>query len=208
MAPISHSYREALACLKHQVPSNKNVVIEEDMHLRFRLERCWTGHAKNFQMIQNAWSVVENNGLADCKAKYYGGLTFLFEWPSKKVALKSLDENKLWLQQWFEGIKPWEDDRVSVGRLAWLSVEGLPLIARNVGAIKSIMKLFGRVLEIGKLNFDSNILLPIKSLVFVPNMNDIDSEFEEEAIGPSTANSSDGGKNNSDENSHTSWDKE
>ncbi|GKA86250.1 copia protein [Tanacetum coccineum] len=94
MTPISHSFREALAGSKHQVPSIKNMVTEEDIHLRSRLERCWTGKAKNFQ------------------------------WPSKEVALKSLEDNKLWLQQWFGGLKPWEDDGVFVGQSISVMLNG------------------------------------------------------------------------------------
>ncbi|GJZ61348.1 nucleotide-binding alpha-beta plait domain-containing protein [Tanacetum coccineum] len=131
------------------------------------------GKAKNFHVLQNAWIILKNNGLVDCNIKYCGGLSFLFEWNSREVALESLEANKLWLQQWFDDIKPWEEDDNDIGRLTWLNIEGLPSFGRNLGAIKFMLNEFGRVLEIGRLDFDSKLLLPIKALVLLRNMNDI-----------------------------------
>ncbi|GKE22287.1 RNA-directed DNA polymerase, eukaryota, partial [Tanacetum coccineum] len=60
-----------------------------------------------------------------------------------------------------------------IGRLAWLNIEGLPPLGRNVGAIKSILNEYGHVLEIERLDFESKFLHPIKSLVLINDMNDI-----------------------------------
>ncbi|GKB25975.1 hypothetical protein Tco_0865376, partial [Tanacetum coccineum] len=122
--------------------------------------------------MQNAWNILENNGLSECVVKYCGGLSFLFEWKSSDLAMKNLDSNKLWLQQWFEEIKPWEENYDLGGRLAWLYIDGLPFQGTNIGAIKTILKDFGKILKIGKLDFDAKILHPVKSLVLLPNMNE------------------------------------
>ncbi|GKB34782.1 nucleotide-binding alpha-beta plait domain-containing protein [Tanacetum coccineum] len=50
---------------------------------------------------------------------------------------------------------------------------GIPPLGRNVGAIKSILNEYGHVLEIGRLDFESKFLHPIKSLVLINDMNDI-----------------------------------
>ncbi|GKC44027.1 putative RNA-directed DNA polymerase, partial [Tanacetum coccineum] len=162
---LFHSFKEAVIGLKQQVsPQVKNIAIKEDGFIRARLERSWMGKAKNFHVLQHAWIILENNGLVDCNIKYCGGLSFLFEWNSREVDLESLEANKIWLQQWFDDIKTWEEDDNDIGRLTWLNIEGLPSLVLNE---------FGRVLEIGRLYFDSKLLLPIKALVLLRNMNDI-----------------------------------
>ncbi|GJX93446.1 nucleotide-binding alpha-beta plait domain-containing protein [Tanacetum coccineum] len=54
-----------------------------------------------------------------------------------------------------------------------LYIEGLPIIGMNITSIKSISKFFGKTLEIGRLDFDSQILLPVKCLVLTSSMNEV-----------------------------------
>ncbi|GJZ54652.1 hypothetical protein Tco_0609537 [Tanacetum coccineum] len=105
--------------------------------------------------------------------EYVGGLSFLFEWKSKDIAVKNIEDNRVWLQHWFDDIKPWEDSELPVGRLVWLNVEGLPALGRHIRAVKAIVKDFGRVLEVGRLDFDAKILPPVKILLFVQCMEEI-----------------------------------
>ncbi|GKG28293.1 hypothetical protein Tco_0406620 [Tanacetum coccineum] len=79
------------------------------------LARCWTGKAKNVQVLHNAWDIIANNGLEDCTIKYVGDVSFLFEWNSKDIATRSMGENLVWMQQWFNEVKPWEDNGDSHG---------------------------------------------------------------------------------------------
>ncbi|GKC33644.1 putative RNA-directed DNA polymerase, eukaryota, reverse transcriptase zinc-binding domain protein [Tanacetum coccineum] len=153
-------------------PRIKTIPIEENAYLRTKLECCWIGEARNFHVLQNAWSIMENNDLVDCKIKYLGGLSFIFEWGSKEVAMKSLEENKVWLHQWFNNIKIWDNYCGSYSRLAWIIIDGLPPLGRNINSVKAITKEFGRTLEVDKLDFDSKILLHVKALVHLPaNLN-------------------------------------
>ncbi|GJY65533.1 putative RNA-directed DNA polymerase [Tanacetum coccineum] len=115
-----------------------------------RLENCWVGKAKNFHVLQNAWDIIDNNRLSECKVKYIGGLSFLFEWNSKDSALKSLETNKIWMQQWFDDLKLWEDNGASYGWLSWLIIEGLPPLARNLGAVRSTLSSYGKILKVGR----------------------------------------------------------
>ncbi|GJZ63745.1 putative RNA-directed DNA polymerase, eukaryota, reverse transcriptase zinc-binding domain protein, partial [Tanacetum coccineum] len=153
-------------------PRIKTIPIEENAYLRTKLECCWIGEARNFHVLQNAWSIMENNDLVDCKIKYLGGLSFIFEWGSKEVAMKSLEENKVWLHQWFNNIKIWDNYCGSYSRLAWIIIDGLPPLGRNINSVKAITKEFGQTLEVDKLDFDSKILLHVKALVHLPaNLN-------------------------------------
>ncbi|GJX83398.1 nucleotide-binding alpha-beta plait domain-containing protein [Tanacetum coccineum] len=105
-----------------------------------------TSHKKSFMeaVLQNAWDIISNNGLVNCNAKYVGGLSLLFEWNSKEAEIQSLEFNF-----------------------------GLPMLARNLGAIKSVLHPFGKVLEVDRLDFNSKALSPVKSLVLTDRMDDL-----------------------------------
>ncbi|GJY67857.1 nucleotide-binding alpha-beta plait domain-containing protein, partial [Tanacetum coccineum] len=143
----SQSYREVVV---GDTTKTNPIYIEEDKNIRARLESCWSGEAKNLQVLQNTRDIIESNGLVDCKVKYYGGLSLLFEWGSK-------DEAK----------------DLRMGRLTWVCIEGLPLLGRYHGAIKSIVKYLGRILEVGRLDFNSKLILPVKVLMLVPTMKEV-----------------------------------
>nr|GEV07363.1 RNA-directed DNA polymerase, eukaryota [Tanacetum cinerariifolium] len=129
--------------------------------------------AKNFHVLQNAWDVICNSGLDECNVKYVRDLSLVFEWKSKEDAIKSLDVNKVWLQQWFDDLKMWDENCDSYGRLTWLHVEGLPLITRSLGAVKKMLTGFRKILEVGQLDYDSKVLSPVKALVLTYNMGNI-----------------------------------
>ncbi|PWA91164.1 nucleotide-binding alpha-beta plait domain-containing protein [Artemisia annua] len=171
---FNHSFREVVVGPQEDPkPLRQLVKVDEDMYIRTTLEKCWAGKAKNFQVLQNAWNIVSNNGLDGCKVKYVGGLFLLFEWGSREEACQSLKENKSWLQQWFDDLKLWEQNYDPNNILTWIILEGLPSLARNMGAVKAIVKCFGKLLEVGRLDFDSKILQPVKALVLTSQMSTI-----------------------------------
>ncbi|PWA63427.1 Serine carboxypeptidase-like 34 [Artemisia annua] len=159
------SFKDAVAGLTRN--NHVKISIEEDRVIRAKLDCCWTGKAKNFHFLLNAWDIVANNGLDDCNIKYVGD-----------SALKSLEENKCWLNQWFDDIKPWEEAGELSGRLTWMVIEGLPILGRNLAAVKAIAGRFGRLLEVGRLNFDFKIITPVKTLILTYNMRDVSQRID------------------------------
>ncbi|GKB07712.1 hypothetical protein Tco_0835996 [Tanacetum coccineum] len=72
-----HSFKEAVTCTKTPMHSTHvNINIKEGSFIRSKLECCWSGKAKNIHVLQNAWDIMANNGLDDCKLKYVRGLSF------------------------------------------------------------------------------------------------------------------------------------
>ncbi|GJU23576.1 hypothetical protein Tco_1156918 [Tanacetum coccineum] len=127
------------------------------------------------------------------------------------VAIEGLESNKLWLEQWFEDLKLWDENCESSVRLAWINLEGLPIIARNMKAVTTIAKEFGIVLEVINVKLNGKVHsvkvfedrknslyfisshLPdftskdIKSKCFPNDDGVLDSDddiFEEEFVGP------------------------
>ncbi|GJT82210.1 nucleotide-binding alpha-beta plait domain-containing protein [Tanacetum coccineum] len=112
-----------------------------------------------------------------------------------------------------------EENSDPSGRLIWLNIEGLPILARNIGVVKSVAKNFGQNLEIGRLDFNSRSLLPVTedqfhASIFLPSGSDHPkhddelSSFEEEFVIPIMVDSGDedGGANH--QNGAYSWDDE
>nr|GFB17113.1 nucleotide-binding alpha-beta plait domain-containing protein [Tanacetum cinerariifolium] len=58
-------------------------------------------------------------------------------------------------------------------KLTWIIIEGLPVLVRNIGAVKAITNKFGKTLEIGRLDFDSKVLSPIKCSVLTSRMSTV-----------------------------------
>ncbi|GJZ60939.1 hypothetical protein Tco_0617076 [Tanacetum coccineum] len=84
-------------------------------------------------------------------------------------SIKSFEEKKIWLHQWFDNIKFLNNNSGSYGMLVWLNIKGLPPLERDINLVKAIAKEFGRTLEVERLDFDSKLLLPVKA--HLPNMN-------------------------------------
>ncbi|GKD32412.1 nucleotide-binding alpha-beta plait domain-containing protein, partial [Tanacetum coccineum] len=97
-----------------------------------------------------------------------------------------------------------ENNEDPYGRLTWVCIEGLPILARSLQSVKRIASNFGKILEVGRLDFDSNVLPPVRSLILTKSMGGIgqsmtiringkpypirideSSCFEEEFVGPS-----------------------
>ncbi|GJT96692.1 reverse transcriptase [Tanacetum coccineum] len=115
-------------------------------------------------IVEDVWKVWQRSG---------GGLSFLFEWASKEAASKSLLANNLWMQQWFDNISLWNPNSPPLGRLSWLIIEGLPVIGISISLVKAVVKDYGKILEVGRLDFDSRVLVPVKCLVLMPSMNEM-----------------------------------
>ncbi|GKC91855.1 nucleotide-binding alpha-beta plait domain-containing protein, partial [Tanacetum coccineum] len=170
------SFRDVVGGSKPKAPTavDKCINVVEDADIRSELDKCWIGKAKNFEVLRNAWEFVKSNGLEECKLKYLGGgLSFLFEWSSIDAAKDGLEANKVWLHQWFDDLKFWEDNGDSHGRLAWINLEGLPILARNLQSVKSIVMEIRLVLEVGRLDFDSPVIQSVNTLIFLPYMTEV-----------------------------------
>ncbi|GKE14826.1 nucleotide-binding alpha-beta plait domain-containing protein, partial [Tanacetum coccineum] len=113
-------------------------LLQGDKYLRSRLENCWVGKAKNFHVLQNAWDIIDNNGLSECKL--------------------------------------WEDNGASYGWLSWLIIEGLPLLARNLGAVRSTLSSYGQAYCDGSnfgLGANDVASRPVATFEFTNNVPDL-----------------------------------
>nr|GEW95861.1 hypothetical protein [Tanacetum cinerariifolium] len=120
-----------------------------------------------------------------------------------------------------DDIKPWEETGELHGMLTWMVIDGIPILGRNIAAVKAIARRFDGLLEVGHLNFDSKIITLVKALILTYSMREVGqlidvvlnnksdpgSMFEEEVIGPSLE-AQDGGGSLSDEENPRIWEHE
>ncbi|GJY04135.1 transposon TX1 uncharacterized [Tanacetum coccineum] len=83
--------------------SYRDATIDVDESLKKRLMNTRVGKEKNVDVLQNMWN-------------------------SKDSASTSLQENLMWLNQWFDDLKMWKDDFVVSERLAWIKLDGIPVL--------------------------------------------------------------------------------
>ncbi|GKD18028.1 RNA-directed DNA polymerase, eukaryota, partial [Tanacetum coccineum] len=105
--------------------NDKILQLDVDESLKKRLMNTWVGKAKNVDVLQNIWYILKKNGLEEGKVKYLGGLSFMVEWNSKYSASTSLQENLMWLNQWFDDLKMWKDSFIVSERLAWIKLDSI-----------------------------------------------------------------------------------
>ncbi|GJS92215.1 hypothetical protein Tco_0774851 [Tanacetum coccineum] len=63
-----------------------------------RLRRCCKGKARNIHALRNIWTLLKQEGLGDAIIRYLGGLSFLCEWESEKLARRVLEIRKMNLE--------------------------------------------------------------------------------------------------------------
>ncbi|GKB92857.1 putative RNA-directed DNA polymerase [Tanacetum coccineum] len=52
--------------------------------------------------------------------------------------------------------------------------QSLPTLARNIGAVKSVLGSFGKILDVGRLDFNSKVLTPVKALLLTYKLGSLD----------------------------------
>nr|GEX96015.1 nucleotide-binding alpha-beta plait domain-containing protein [Tanacetum cinerariifolium] len=72
-----------------------------------------------------------------------------------------------------DDIKPWEETVELHGRLTWMVIDGIPILGRNIVAVKAIAGRFDGLLEVVRLNFDYKIISIVKALILTYNMREV-----------------------------------
>ncbi|PWA97712.1 hypothetical protein CTI12_AA026760 [Artemisia annua] len=171
------SYREVTTGstpAKEKVLNSNNVLeIQSTQNQLCKLKKCWVGKVRSIDTLRNIWSLFQEEGLVDCIIHYIGGLSILCEWKSEDIAKKSLEKNYRNIMQWMQELSMWKEEAGSPGRLTWLDMEGIPILAWNKQAIRSIASEFGCVLEVDDVDIDSPIMNSIGALIHTFNMAEI-----------------------------------
>ncbi|KAM0019345.1 putative RNA recognition motif domain, nucleotide-binding alpha-beta plait domain superfamily [Helianthus debilis subsp. tardiflorus] len=81
------------------------------------------------------------------KLHYLGGLTIMVSFADEDSAKSFLEASKVW-GPWFSKLALWEGQSLSLERMVWLRVSGVPLHLFERGVLRNIGEQFGKVLHV------------------------------------------------------------
>ncbi|GJT08370.1 hypothetical protein Tco_0842832, partial [Tanacetum coccineum] len=125
------------------------------------------------------FNLKDETSFSKCDEVEQNGLYFNDLFPFNIIYLddskpdKDNDDDKIDIKHSSRGIVINIDDGAYAHGSNKLLETSLPIIGMNITSIKSISKFFGKTLEIGRLDFDSQIPLPVKCLVLTSSMNEV-----------------------------------
>ncbi|KAJ0788214.1 putative RNA recognition motif domain, nucleotide-binding alpha-beta plait domain superfamily [Helianthus annuus] len=95
------------------------------------------------------------------RIRYLGGLTILISFKNIISARDFLNDRTVW-GPWFTKLETWNGQSLSLERVVWLKVHGIPLHIFDPGLIKQIGGIFGKVLHFPKSLDDEHDLTVIR----------------------------------------------
>ncbi|KAL4555498.1 hypothetical protein LXL04_038119 [Taraxacum kok-saghyz] len=130
--------KEEQVRVKHQekvtevpkVPKEKNasvVHLDSLVHIDNAYPYAVLGCFKDFRAIANIRCMCQGEGFLDIEPLYLGGLWVLIDFPN--VLRRDAFMAHSAFDSWFSVLKLWHNDFVVTERIAWLEVEGIPLLA-------------------------------------------------------------------------------
>ncbi|KAH7834573.1 hypothetical protein Vadar_017467 [Vaccinium darrowii] len=81
-----------------------------------------------------------------------------------------------WLENWFEEIKPWNEDPAQIERFVWLECYGMPPNSWNVQSFKVIANKWGQFLKVDEDTLNGNSFDKGKLLIVI----EIDKKIEDQ----------------------------
>ncbi|GJV50928.1 RNA-directed DNA polymerase, eukaryota [Tanacetum coccineum] len=94
------------------VVSAINIQVKEEVCKRFK--KCMVADVKNFEILQNIWRTMKEEGIGECNIRYIGGLSILIECRSETAAQTLLQNCPYGLTIWLHNIRPWCEESVRV----------------------------------------------------------------------------------------------
>ncbi|GKC89614.1 hypothetical protein Tco_1150263 [Tanacetum coccineum] len=113
------------------------------------LEQKLKGKARNIHAPCNISTLFKQEGIGGDVIHYIGGLSFLCEWGSEKLAVETLESNKVNLSSWFLNLDIWKEDMEPTGDK------------------------FGTILEIDNMDVNGTIKNSMDVLVLTNKMDEI-----------------------------------
>ncbi|KAF5822052.1 putative RNA recognition motif domain, nucleotide-binding alpha-beta plait domain superfamily [Helianthus annuus] len=84
------------------------------------------------------------------RIQYLGGLSILISFRNEESAKEFLNARVVW-DPWFSKLETWNGQSLSLERMVWLKVLGVPLHILEPGLLDQIGGMFGKVLHVPKL---------------------------------------------------------
>nr|GEY26400.1 RNA-directed DNA polymerase, eukaryota, nucleotide-binding alpha-beta plait domain protein [Tanacetum cinerariifolium] len=121
------------------------LVLDETCIKEFDSGMSLMGRAKDVSAIPNLPCIISKEGFQNVKLSYLGGMWVLFEFNSLTSKEKFLNHSGIgsWFTELIQATSSFENDE----RIAWISIEGLPIKAWTLNTFRKIASLWGEYVE-------------------------------------------------------------
>lgn len=134
------------------------------------------GRIKRLVSAQKLLDVFSKEGVEKCQIKPAGGRFMLVVFPNENMRDKVINDK--WIANWFEELKPWDEDPAQIERYVWLECYGLPLNAWNVQSFRAIANKWGQFLEVDNDTLTGNSFEKGKVLIVTENAKKIEDQIQ------------------------------
>lgn len=140
------------------------------------LYRSAVGKIKRMVSYKYLLDVFSKEGVKECQIKPAGGRLMLITFPHEKMRDEVI--KKSWLENWFEEIKPWNEDPAHIERFVWLECYGMPLNSWNVQSFKVLANKWGQYLKVDEDTLNGNSFVKAKVLIVTEMVKKIDDQVQ------------------------------
>ncbi|GJW08952.1 RNA-directed DNA polymerase, eukaryota [Tanacetum coccineum] len=129
------------------------LVLDDSCVVTRDLDNFVMGEVKQFSSINNLHILLSKEGFTNVKIAYLGGMWVMLELPSSNSKTKFLKH--VGVASWFNSLSNAQSDFVSLERIVWVDIEGVPLHAWTRNTFIKIGAKWGDVLEMEECRDDS-----------------------------------------------------
>ncbi|KAM0049625.1 putative RNA recognition motif domain, nucleotide-binding alpha-beta plait domain superfamily [Helianthus debilis subsp. tardiflorus] len=115
------------------------------------------GRMANLETLVDFDRLMKIASMEYSRIQYLGGLSILISFKEVAAAKKFLDNKVVW-GPWFSKLESWCGQSLSLERVAWLKILGVPLHILEPDILARIGEMFGKVLHVPRLmDFDQDL---------------------------------------------------
>ncbi|GJT16199.1 nucleotide-binding alpha-beta plait domain-containing protein [Tanacetum coccineum] len=141
---FARAVKKGINIHQEEVESKPALVLDDSCLNIYDLSTALMGKVKVFNSLSNLKLVLTNEGFADIKLKYMGGLWVLIEFHANSSKEKFMANTSV--VSWFSHLQQASNNVFTDERITWLDIEGVPLKAWTNNTFKRIASKWGELL--------------------------------------------------------------
>ncbi|KAF5805438.1 putative RNA recognition motif domain, nucleotide-binding alpha-beta plait domain superfamily [Helianthus annuus] len=143
--------------------SNEKTLVVPDRSVAFKdlYGLALVGRAVDLETLVDIDRLLGIAKIEYSRIRYLGGLTILISFKNVTSARGFLNDRTVW-GPWFTKLETWNGQSLSLERVVWLKVHGIPLHIFDPGLTEQIGGIFGKVLHFPKSLDDEHNLTVIR----------------------------------------------
>ncbi|KAJ0796870.1 hypothetical protein HanPI659440_Chr04g0167401 [Helianthus annuus] len=132
-----------------QSSSNAIVIPERTLAFKELFGVAVIGRTVDLETLVDLDKLLRIAKVSYSRIQYLGGLSVIISFEDESSSSSFLDARVVW-GPWFSKLEAWKGQSLSLERVAWLNVQGIPLHLMEEGVFNLIGEMFGKVLYVPK----------------------------------------------------------